>query len=149
MFLFYFFKQKTAYEMRISDWSSDVCSSDLHIVGGPCLRQRPGLAEAGDRAVDQPGIDRPHVLPPQLQALDDAAAEVLHEDVGPADEVEGDGPVLLLLEVEDHVALVDVEADEVGSHDALQGQNPSRAVAGGRLDLAYLDRKSKRLNSSQ
>src|SRR3546814_8617484 len=29
MCLFFFFKQKTAYEMRISDWSSDVCSSDL------------------------------------------------------------------------------------------------------------------------
>src|SRR3546814_1034539 len=30
--MFFFFKQKTAYEMRISDWSSDVCSSDLGIV---------------------------------------------------------------------------------------------------------------------
>src|SRR3546814_2523774 len=29
---FFFFKQKTAYEMRISDWSSDVCSSDLYDV---------------------------------------------------------------------------------------------------------------------
>src|SRR3546814_17730755 len=29
MIVFFFFKQKTAYEMRISDWSSDVCSSDL------------------------------------------------------------------------------------------------------------------------
>src|SRR3546814_19282752 len=29
LYLFFFFKQKTAYEMRISDWSSDVCSSDL------------------------------------------------------------------------------------------------------------------------
>src|SRR3546814_1286843 len=29
LFCFFFFKQKTAYEMRISDWSSDVCSSDL------------------------------------------------------------------------------------------------------------------------
>src|SRR3546814_9479460 len=29
--MFFFFKQKTAYEMRISDWSSDVCSSDLDI----------------------------------------------------------------------------------------------------------------------
>src|SRR3546814_5541973 len=29
MLCFFFFKQKTAYEMRISDWSSDVCSSDL------------------------------------------------------------------------------------------------------------------------
>src|SRR3546814_13648122 len=29
--MFFFVKQKTAYEMRISDWSSDVCSSDLHV----------------------------------------------------------------------------------------------------------------------
>src|SRR3546814_13330342 len=35
MFVVFFFKQKTAYEMRISDWSSDVCSSDLNLyVGG-------------------------------------------------------------------------------------------------------------------
>src|SRR3546814_9349298 len=32
--VFFFFKQKTAYEMRISDWSSDVCSSDLVDMGG-------------------------------------------------------------------------------------------------------------------
>src|SRR3546814_1482602 len=31
--VFFFFKQKTAYEMRISDWSSDVCSSDLYNSG--------------------------------------------------------------------------------------------------------------------
>src|SRR3546814_3885692 len=31
-FVFFFFKQKTAYEMRISDWSSDVCSSDLNLI---------------------------------------------------------------------------------------------------------------------
>src|SRR3546814_6068779 len=35
-YVFFFFKQKTAYDMRISDWSSDVCSSDL-VVG---LRRR-------------------------------------------------------------------------------------------------------------
>src|SRR3546814_18803418 len=49
MFLFFFFKQKTAYEMRISDWSSDVCSSDLHamrghrapaVAAGPEIRSR-------------------------------------------------------------------------------------------------------------
>src|SRR3546814_8065094 len=34
-FFVFFFKQKTAYEMRISDWSSDVCSSDLLILFGP------------------------------------------------------------------------------------------------------------------
>src|SRR3546814_458539 len=32
LFVFFFFKQKTAYEMRISDWSSDVCSSDLVVI---------------------------------------------------------------------------------------------------------------------
>src|SRR3546814_5393410 len=32
LFFLFFFKQKTAYEMRISDWSSDVCSSDLDIL---------------------------------------------------------------------------------------------------------------------
>src|SRR3546814_3181069 len=34
-FVFFFFKQKTAYEMRISDWSSDVCSSDLRQLDQP------------------------------------------------------------------------------------------------------------------
>src|SRR3546814_5267835 len=44
---FFFFKQKTAYEMRISDWSSDVCSSDLeHLAAVPQLRQiLPGERE--------------------------------------------------------------------------------------------------------
>src|SRR3546814_1647492 len=34
LLMVFFFKQKTAYEMRISDWSSDVCSSDLGSTGG-------------------------------------------------------------------------------------------------------------------
>src|SRR3546814_11669476 len=37
LFVFFFFKQKTAYEMRISDWSSDVCSSDLVLRKGDRL----------------------------------------------------------------------------------------------------------------
>src|SRR3546814_2559841 len=48
IYFFFFFKQKTAYEMRISDWSSDVCSSDLlgsvalanRIVMSPLTRNR-------------------------------------------------------------------------------------------------------------
>src|SRR3546814_1535322 len=36
--MFFFFKQKTAYEMRISDWSSDVCSSDLFDLDGTTLQ---------------------------------------------------------------------------------------------------------------
>src|SRR3546814_2612077 len=59
--VFFFFKQKTAYEMRISDWSSDVCSSDLYSIpaGGdnPLLRQaglQPGdvVLSVNGRAVD-------------------------------------------------------------------------------------------------
>src|SRR3546814_2303025 len=42
--IIFFIKQKTAYEMRISDWSSDVCSSDLEPPGGDAgLRQMPGI----------------------------------------------------------------------------------------------------------
>src|SRR3546814_3999166 len=41
---FFFFKQKTAYEMRISDWSSDVCSSDL--IGHPHRRGAPPEGES-------------------------------------------------------------------------------------------------------
>src|SRR3546814_18447424 len=37
---FFFFKQKPAYEMRISDWSSDVCSSDLSVVSHSSVRAR-------------------------------------------------------------------------------------------------------------
>src|SRR3546814_6755716 len=37
---FFFFKQKTAYEMRISDWSSDVCSSDLLDVAAELAERR-------------------------------------------------------------------------------------------------------------
>src|SRR3546814_6454807 len=39
----FFFKQKTAYEMRISDWSSDVCSSDLFALGFVLLFRKLGL----------------------------------------------------------------------------------------------------------
>src|SRR3546814_1644473 len=63
MFSFFFFKQKTAYEMRISDWSSDVCSSDLCLRrhGHTLMREQPALAVdaaaiAGQRPV---GADHP------------------------------------------------------------------------------------------
>src|SRR3546814_1454967 len=48
-FFVFFFKQKTAYEMRISDWSSDVCSSDL-ADGGP---RRGAWLRAGEAAADR------------------------------------------------------------------------------------------------
>src|SRR3546814_4188122 len=52
-FLFFFFKQKTAYEMRISDWSSDVCSSDLC---APAGRGRPTSNMICCAAISRQGI---------------------------------------------------------------------------------------------
>src|SRR3546814_1605011 len=49
MFVFFFFKQKTAYEMRISDWSSDVCSSDLF----EQFRMRAGAHEVHQISLDR------------------------------------------------------------------------------------------------
>src|SRR3546814_5667000 len=53
--MFFFFKQKTAYEMRISDWSSDVCSSDL-LVGDATVStadEKYGLSWHGKRQARQ------------------------------------------------------------------------------------------------
>src|SRR3546814_2874421 len=52
---FFFFKQKTAYEMRISDWSSDVCSSDLY--ASPALRSG-GRRVSAARCESRPGPGR-------------------------------------------------------------------------------------------
>src|SRR3546814_1880336 len=51
MYSFFFFKQKTAYEMRISDWSSDVCSSDLMRSSAGVIQEQANLALTDLRAV--------------------------------------------------------------------------------------------------
>src|SRR3546814_3850818 len=60
MIFFFFFKQKTAYEMRISDWSSDVCSSDLELE--QALRTRGDAVEVRNAGVSgettQGGLQR-------------------------------------------------------------------------------------------
>src|SRR3546814_17289102 len=61
LLFFFFFKQKTAYELRISDWSSDVCSSDLNLfnqlIGGSVPVGQKGSLAACQRA---PGRARQH-----------------------------------------------------------------------------------------
>src|SRR3546814_4968789 len=63
--MFFFFKRKTAYEMRISDWSSDVCSSDLLSHRGPLgapyeldqhVRCHPGLGDRRGELVGNPDV---------------------------------------------------------------------------------------------
>src|SRR3546814_6924214 len=58
LFFCFFFKQKTAYEMRISDWSSDVCSSDLCYRGGrrAAARRRRAPTNAVGRAAALPRL---------------------------------------------------------------------------------------------
>src|SRR3546814_9938529 len=80
----FFFKQKTAYEMRISDWSSDVCSSDLHWPrpGGLWARLRHRAPLARPWLTDD---GRP--LPPIVAAAPAAAvktAEILAGQIGRA-----------------------------------------------------------------
>src|SRR3546814_12429531 len=100
-FTVFFFKQKTAYELRISDWSSDVCSSDLGVrdlqrrhrdavaVGqrllgrsAPARRRREqaggltGEAAAGAFAVAEPAQELVEILVVEL------GADLRHADVG-------------------------------------------------------------------
>src|SRR3546814_4004271 len=75
--LFFFFKQKTAYEMRISDWSSDVCSSDL----GSCDRAAlPGRTRTGERRSGDPVSAEPRQQPGLLPVLSGSAAQRRSEE---------------------------------------------------------------------
>src|SRR3546814_13657369 len=101
--VFFFFKQKTAYEMRISDWSSDVCSSDLLDAAAHRVALRLDPAEhaqrrdawhrplAGHGRVDVIGqpvdIDRIFADRRHLQAGDDLEAVIAR--VGLVDLVAG------------------------------------------------------------
>src|SRR3546814_2173991 len=87
----FFFKQKTAYEMRISDWSSDVCSSDLDIYVVPAAEDSGvaigaaflGWWELGGKAlgtrlnVDRPGrASSPKIVDAAIVALPDVQDEI-------------------------------------------------------------------------
>src|SRR3546814_7991443 len=86
MYVFFFVKQKTAYEVRISDWSSDVCSSDLAGLAGSgvmdamsakpiggrhrsnrCIRYRYRATAAPAAAIPAPGRSEEHTS--ELQSL--------------------------------------------------------------------------------
>src|SRR3546814_3488753 len=70
----FFFKQKTAYELRISDWSSDVCSSDLVAGRDAGTIGRPAVVDIADE----------HAAGPvEAQPLGKARGEILTGEAGP------------------------------------------------------------------
>src|SRR3546814_3952324 len=126
--MFFFFKQKTAYEMRISDWSSDVCSSDL-----ARHRERAGVAAVGIVGAADEAAVAPATQAETAGTAGRAAARVLvrvrrvgGEEVRPEVAVEridhlgdrevagaGHGGAEGLPEVAQHAAPVDASAGDV------------------------------------
>src|SRR3546814_8580153 len=124
LMLFFFFKQKTAYEMRISDWSSDVCSSDL--------ADATLLAAAGLHRLGQDDVGSPVPVEVMLPAPAQGAIGI---EVRAAD---SDATRLL------------AEINHEPTFDAVMMERALLAALGGpcRSPVAA-DRKSTRLHSSQ
>src|SRR3546814_4943456 len=74
---FFFFKQKTAYEMRISDWSSDVCSSDLSWGRSPCSPEGQCVELRNQARCAQAAQERP------WRKKDDSKGEVINASLPP------------------------------------------------------------------
>src|SRR3546814_3868506 len=77
--MFFFFKQTTAYEMRISDWSSDVCSSDLLVLLTLWTEDGQSVGEIGERLMLESST-----LTPMLKRLE--AAGLIRRARNPDDE---------------------------------------------------------------
>src|SRR3546814_2787817 len=127
----FFFKQKTAYEMRISDWSSDVCSSDLAVTVGQQGEGPRAIAHLDAVVARDPQLLIEEARP-ATPRLDDDAAPELHLAV-------------------DHERLAAEDGHEAN---ALLGQ-PQKSGEGlgdqplaERAIRAIADRTSERLNSS-
>src|SRR3546814_8671245 len=77
MYHLFFFKQKTAYEVRISDWSSDVCSSDLlegRVLGGGADQDHRAVLDIGQEAVLLGAVEAVDLVDEQQSAAPGQAA---------------------------------------------------------------------------
>ena len=83
-----------------------------HRIVDRLVRPRAFLAEAGDRQVDDPRIDRRDVIVADAESLDHAGAEVLHEDIGCPGDLQQQVAAAGLLEVDGNRALVAVDVEE-------------------------------------
>src|SRR3546814_8644321 len=85
----FFFKQKTAYEVRISDWSSDVCSSDLQHQADA---ERGVHAEQGGVAMQRGQVQALHVVQRQRRVDQETEQAGTHQVPEADREEEQDGP---------------------------------------------------------
>src|SRR3546814_1564940 len=122
MVFFVFFKQKTAYEMRISDWSSDVCSSDLRSADA----ELHFPAFAGDLHIARIEIVAPGIIVSRLLAAELAG--------------------LLKFPCHRFVSFLSPPAPRRRLHATNRGRGCARAAAA--IVPPGRDRKSTRLNSS-
>src|SRR3546814_13324755 len=77
--LFFFFKQKTAYEMRISDWSSDVCSSDLDAADRARLTRAMESLKPRAKTLDEIADGAVFLFLPDALPLAEKAATLLRD----------------------------------------------------------------------
>src|SRR3546814_10549871 len=156
---FFFFKQKTAYEMRISDWSSDVCSSDLAVQprehprppDAPAVEQHLGIAVGAEACALglKLGADLAKIVDLAVVGNGDPLVEALHR-LRAAAEIDDRQPPMakphprrgphaatvgaaMRLHLDHHRDALRI--DRLGSRGVKQPRNA--------------DRKSTRLNSSQ
>src|SRR3546814_9777608 len=142
-FCFFFFKQKTAYEMRISDWSSGVCSSDLFVTlalsGSALLSAGAAHAQFGGIVHDPTSFAR------QLQELNEAR-KVVQQSAQQLDEARA-----LYRDLNKMTDIGNV-ANQL-KNDVLRTSNVSSSSLDGYTSgdlnvVGGIDRKSTRLNSS-
>src|SRR3546814_12403885 len=93
--VFFFFKQKTAYEMRISDWSSDVCSSDLNLlpVRTPLDLRHALASDDRDRARRRRGLGFGRVVEVGVLEVERLVVVVDFRQVGIGEDVGEDPPL--------------------------------------------------------
>src|SRR3546814_18743143 len=110
--VFFFFKQKTAYEMRISDWSSDVCSSDLIPIGVRPLAPRAARSEP-------------------LMLIRGVRPDLIDEHLEPQRVCVGDQRVEIRERAEDRVDLAVIGAviTEIGHRRGIERRQPDRVDA--------------------
>ena len=106
-------------------------------MAGP-RRAGPGLAVAGDRAIDDVGPDRADVVIAEAEARHDARPELLDDDVGTLDQRAQPRARRLVLQIERHAFLAAVEHGEIGAVGApFRAVGPHLLAAAGALDLYH------------